>query len=87
MASMHEDSKKADRAINDPGALYLLPENVLYDARLTNAEKIKILESWAYDLERLMEAEGENMVQVPGGGISNAVLYQKIKEIIRSIGN
>ncbi|HUG03148.1 MAG TPA: hypothetical protein VML92_01800 [Steroidobacteraceae bacterium] len=50
-----------DAAALDPTRFYQQPSDVLADERLDQAEKRRILESWALDAERLSESEAENM--------------------------
>lgn len=74
-------------AVSDPVRLYGVPENVLNDKRLSNEQKLTILESWALDQRRLMESEDENMPQVHGGRPSAAVMYQSILAAERKLAN
>ncbi|MGQ0527037.1 MAG: hypothetical protein ACT4OY_03255 [Alphaproteobacteria bacterium] len=48
-------------AIKDPERIYEKPQDVQQDNRLDRDDKIRILESWAVDMESLMRAEEENM--------------------------
>lgn len=50
-----------DRILADPASAYAIPEDVLKDSRLTRAQKIKVLEQWAFDARELQVAEEENM--------------------------
>jgi hypothetical protein len=45
----------------DPSRFYEQPSDVLADERLDQAQKRRVLESWALDAQRLSESEGENM--------------------------
>lgn len=57
--STHE-SKVRD-AISDPTREYHEPMDVVRDAQLEAAEKLRILESWKKDAELLSTAQDENM--------------------------
>jgi hypothetical protein len=85
MASHLKNLNTLTKAISDPAALYVSPENVLSDQRLNDAEKFKILDSWALDQKRLMESEEENMTQISGERISAAAMFQKIKDVMREL--
>ena len=50
-----------DAVALDPTRFYEQPSDVLADERLDQAQKRRILESWALDAERLSESESENM--------------------------
>jgi hypothetical protein len=51
-------------AIRDPTEVYARPMDVVDDARLSPADKKRILDGWHLDALRLSESEAENM----GGG-------------------
>ena len=74
-----------EHALGDPAKVFGTPRNVLGDARLNDAQKRKILESWALDQRRLMESEDENMPQVRNGRPSAAALYQDILKACRQL--
>jgi len=50
-----------DQALQDPGAVFATPEAVLAHPALTRAEKIAILERWAYDAADIAVAVEEGM--------------------------
>tara|TARA_B100001989_G_scaffold251684_1_gene231500 strand:- start:3220 stop:3486 length:267 start_codon:yes stop_codon:yes gene_type:complete len=50
-----------DQAIKNPSEVYRKPEDVISDIHTTYKEKIKILDSWELDQNRLLESESENM--------------------------
>ena len=50
-----------EAAVRDPADHFTAPMDIVTDARLTVAEKRRILESWACDAEQLSQAEAENM--------------------------
>lgn len=50
-----------DLAVRDPADYFACPMDVVNDARLSSAEKKRILESWALDAQLLSQAEAENM--------------------------
>jgi hypothetical protein len=56
-----------DKAISQPWTVYNVPEDVLADDRLTEAQKRRVLEGWERDARELAVAEDENM----GGGEPN----------------
>jgi hypothetical protein len=51
-----------DAVALDPTRFYEQPSEVLADERLDQAQKRRILESWALDAQRLSESEAENMM-------------------------
>jgi hypothetical protein len=56
-----------DKAISQPWTVYNVPEDVLADDRLSEAQKRRVLEGWERDARELAVAEEENM----GGGEPN----------------
>jgi hypothetical protein len=50
-----------DAVVKDATRFFSRPCDVLGDARLTNDQKRRILQSWALDAELMHEAEAENM--------------------------
>lgn len=48
-------------AMKNPASIYNQPFDVIADVRTTEAEKLKILENWELDQNRLIASEGENM--------------------------
>lgn len=71
--------QRVKKAIKDPGKLYKTPEDVLYDPRLSRAQKERILVSWAEDTKALLRAEDENMEKVDTKR-SPATLLQDIQK-------
>lgn len=55
--------KIVHKAIKDPEKIYLEPDQVLEDERLSQAEKLSILNNWHQDEEALLRADGENMTE------------------------
>ena len=52
-----------EAAINDPSSFFAKPSEVL-TANISEQDKIKILQSWEYDLKNISVAEEENMGDV-----------------------
>lgn len=50
-----------EKILQDPTKYYTKPQAVLDDSKLSKADKIKILESWAYDIQEINKAVEENM--------------------------
>lgn len=76
-----QSKKIVSQAIRDPGRLYDRPRDVVYDHRLSRAEKEKILDSWKLDQEALIRAEDEYMLQVKGKNQKSAsAMLQEIYE-------
>lgn len=69
-----------ERAMHDPAAVFAHPEDVV-DARLTNQQKIAILNDWAYDARELEVAEEEGMV-----GTTESSLHQILLSLKRLVG-
>ncbi len=65
-------------AINNPSQYFKHPQDVLATS-LSQEDKIKILQSWEYDLRDLAVAEEENMAK---GESSNADLLSTIHKIL-----
>jgi hypothetical protein len=74
-----------DEALADVGKVYRHPQAVFDDARLTRAEKIKLLKQWEYDLRELQVAAEENMTG-PGMG-QNAELLRSVRECLNGLGS
>lgn len=64
-------------AINDPSSVFKCPEEVM-DTNLTHDDKVKILQSWEYDLRDLAVAEEENMTE----GESHSDLLSTIHKML-----
>ncbi|CAB0151871.1 hypothetical protein PSI9734_02231 [Pseudidiomarina piscicola] len=47
--------------LQDPAAVYDKPTDLLKDSRLSDEQKLKVLEQWEYDAEELLVATEENM--------------------------
>ncbi len=47
--------------LQDPAAVYDKPADLLKDSRLSDEQKLKVLEQWEYDAEELLVATEENM--------------------------
>ena len=62
-----------DLVKQDPAAWYQLPQAVLDDVALTNAEKHALLEEWAHDLADRSAATDEGMAPDLPGLIDNDV--------------
>lgn len=54
-----------EKALLDPAAVYIEPENLLNEEGLTREEKIAILQRWEFDARELSVAEEENMAGGP----------------------
>ena len=65
-------------AISNPSQYFKHPQDVLATS-LSQEDKIKILQSWEYDLRDLAVAEEENMAK---GESSNADLLSTIHKIL-----
>lgn len=63
-----------DVIIKDPVKHYGAPRDVVADARLTRAEKRRILESWALDAQLITVAEEENMAGPKRPGLRDVKL-------------
>jgi hypothetical protein len=50
-----------DRAVMDPDRFFSRPADVLDATALSRVQKRRILRSWAFDADRINEAESENM--------------------------
>lgn len=82
---MSQKSEKiVEGAIKDPEKFYKIPESVLLDIRLTQAEKDKILHSWEQDQLALLRAEEENMCQKTGCA-PPVDLLEKIKKAEKTL--
>jgi hypothetical protein len=59
------EERTADASIEailkDPDKHYRSPRDVVADARLTHAQKRRVLESWAVDAQLISVADEENM--------------------------
>jgi hypothetical protein len=51
--------------IKDPTQHFRAPMDVVREARLSQEDKRRILESWCRDAEQISEAENENMTGAP----------------------
>lgn len=60
---MDGDTEDFDVVAMNPAAYYKGPADVLADAELTHAQKLKLLEEWEQDLKRKLESDGEGMAQ------------------------
>jgi hypothetical protein len=56
-----------EKAILNPAAVFEQPKDILQQAELTHAEKVKVLQNWAYDIGEQQVAEEENMPNYKGG--------------------
>ena len=65
-------------AISNPSKVFNDPEDVL-NCNLDHDDKIKILQSWEYELRDLSVAEEENMAE---GESSHAGLLSKIHDML-----
>lgn len=81
----HESESIVEQAVRDPRKMYGVPENVLRDDRLKDAEKRIILESWALDQERLLESEAENMTKAPKAQNSPEEVLRDIRQAERKL--
>jgi hypothetical protein len=68
-----------ETVIKDPSKVFYHPDEVVRCKEFTKDEKIKILKSWAYDIEELEKAEEENM---GGGETESYTLLRKIENLI-----
>ncbi|OGT67831.1 MAG: hypothetical protein A3J38_02180 [Gammaproteobacteria bacterium RIFCSPHIGHO2_12_FULL_45_9] len=50
-----------ERILADPSSCYKIPDEVLYDKRLTLEQKKMILKVWAFDAREIEVAQEENM--------------------------
>lgn len=66
-----------NKVMLNPAGAFKDPEELMASAEFNNAEKIKILESWAYDIQELEKAEEENM-----RGNDNYTFLRRIKNIL-----
>jgi hypothetical protein len=55
------DAKELEQLRQDPAAAYASPEAVLRDHRLSQYEKLSILEAWELDARRLAESTSQGM--------------------------
>ncbi len=68
------DRVDLNRAMLNPSAVFLRPEDVVERDDLTREQKIEILRRWVYDARQLDVAEEENM-----GGEGQDMLYRVLK--------
>jgi len=54
-------NETVEKAIKNPSDMYASPFDVVNDKRTTRDEKVKILENWELDENRLLSSEAENM--------------------------
>ena len=66
-----------EKIMLNPERTFKTPEEIADSNELTKAEKIKLLESWAYDIQELEKAEEENM-----GGNDNYTFLRRIKNLL-----
>ncbi len=64
------------QAAYDPAALFSSPYDLVNDPRFSQNQKIRLLKSWAWDIQELLVAEDENMV---GGNDSSGDLLEDIQ--------
>lgn len=50
-----------EQIMSDPSASYQIPDEVVYDKRLTLEQKKMILKIWAFDAQEIEVAQEENM--------------------------
>ncbi len=50
-----------EHIMSDPSASYKIPDEVVYDQRLTLEQKKMILKIWAFDAREIEVAQEENM--------------------------
>lgn len=65
--------------LQDPNAYYEIPKDVLGDRRLSDQDKIKVLQQWKYDAIHMQTSEAENM----SGGERSSL--DQILECLRKI--
>lgn len=69
--------EKFDELLKDPSRHYSVPQAIAEDQNLSREQKLRLLESWAADEERLQVATEENM----GGGESS-----RLDEVLEVLG-
>lgn len=67
----------------NPTSVYRRPNDVLHDEALTRADKIAVLQSWAYDQRELQVAEEENMT----GADSSGRVFDEILAALQVLGS
>ena len=70
------DRVDLNRAMLNPSAVFLRPEDVVERDDLTREQKIEVLRRWEYDARQLDVAEEENM-----GGEGQDMLYRVLKAL------
>lgn len=73
---------KRNEIVKDVEKLYQEPRNVLEDADLSDADKLKVLENWKADLVELLTASDENMPSSQADAGSVADRLQGVVEAI-----
>ncbi len=77
---------KKEEAINTPDQHYQSPEAVMLDNTLSDAEKKKILISWAEDEKALLRAQSESMgAPHKGDNATAAHILQNIEKAIEQL--
>jgi hypothetical protein len=63
---MTDETQDFDVVVMNPAAFYNGPADVMDDAELTRAQKLRLLEEWEIDLKRTLESDSEGMAQTAG---------------------
>ncbi len=77
---MKQTDFNIEEAIQDPGAFFATPEEVLRADFLSADEKKKILDSWKVDQTNLLVAEEENMAS----GAPQGKAAEKLRQISKA---
>ncbi len=76
MVKIPNDNSARDVHIHDPSAdveAITSPESILTSARLSDNEKISLLQQWEYDVREMLVAEEEGMGDADGDLLSRII--------------
>tara|TARA_R110002096_G_scaffold320929_6_gene514959 strand:- start:2649 stop:2939 length:291 start_codon:yes stop_codon:yes gene_type:complete len=80
-----EQKSYLEKAMQDPGDLFGVPEDVLQDDRLSDEAKVKVLRNWADEMKHILESKAENMHPEICSTAEEALL-QKISKTLSGLG-
>lgn len=73
---------KLDEILRDPSAVFADPADVLAQEQFSDAEKVKILQQWRYDMVQLQVAAQESLI----GESRGAKDLTRIDDCLRQLG-